>query len=76
MDEKEDWIYSLRLSDDEEEEIQLFDNAGEIILKRFIITYDEILMETIHVAGGELRETIHDYFNKKKKKIKEALEDD
>lgn len=66
---KEKWIYSLRQSDDEEEFIDLFDNAGSIIIKRFIFKGDDMLSEEIHVKGGALLDTVKSFFLKAKQQI-------
>lgn len=66
---KEEWIYSLRQSHDEEEFIDLFDNAGQIIVKRFIFKGDNMLSEEIHVRGGALLDTVKKFFLENKQKI-------
>lgn len=72
--EKQKWLYSLNQSEDEEDAIDLFDNAGEIKVKRFIFSKDDnyFLEESIHIKGGDLFKLIHNYFEEKKKEIHEV----
>ena len=72
--EKQKWLYSLNQSDDIEDAIDIFDNAGEIKMRRFVFSKDEhyFYEETIHVKGGDLFELIHNYFEEKKKEIHEV----
>ena len=71
MIEEHKWIYILRQSEDEEETIDLFDNAGSIIIRRFIFKGNDMLSEEIHINGGVLRDTIHKYFETKRQEIKQ-----
>jgi len=71
MSENE-WIYSLRQSNDEEDTIELFDNAGSIIIRRVVFKEDEndMLSEEIHIKGGALLNIIETFFLENKQKIK------
>lgn len=71
---KEKWIYSLRQSHDEEETIELFDNAGSIIIRRFIFDGDDMLSEEIHVKGGALLEIIEHFFLVFKQGVRDSNE--
>lgn len=73
MNEKK-WIYSLRQSDDEEETIELFDNAGQIIIKRFVFKEDDMLVEEIYIKGSALLNTIKEFFLENKQKIVDSNE--
>ncbi|MHA1330395.1 MAG: hypothetical protein ACTSR2_04880 [Candidatus Hodarchaeales archaeon] len=75
MNEK---IYTLRQSEDENETIDIFENAGEIILCRFIIcekgkTVGNSYTETLVISGGdkEFLQLIEDFFNKRIKELEE-----
>lgn len=70
-EEPNDWIYTLRQSEDKEETIDLFDNAGDIIIKRCIFEDDkDMLREELHVKGGALNDLIENYFNSRVEKFK------
>ena len=71
----EEWTYSLRQSDDEDELIELFDNAGQIIIRRFVFNGDDLLEERIFISGGLLYDLIHKYFTYKKNEIEKVLKD-
>jgi len=74
---RNEWIYSLRQSNDEEETIELFDNAGSIIIRRFVFKGDDddMLSEEIHVKGGALLNIIKSFFLETREQIKGATDE-
>ena len=78
MKARETWLYTLNQNqeDDYKYDIGIYNNAGQIKIKRFVfeLNGDDMLEECIYVDPKELEKIIHQFFERKAKKIKKVLE--